>query len=140
MKSGRNNGSPPISANTRDPIECSQSIERFATSVELAPHDPLAFNAFVGLGCAHFDAGRYADTVHAMERALAEHPSAAWAHRVLCPAYVFLGRTQEAERSLAAMRRLYPEATIAQVTGALPLPQAFRDRVANDLDTLGMAP
>ena len=52
------------------------AIERFALSVELAPQDPLTFNALVGLGCAHFDAGRYADTAHAMERALAEHPSA----------------------------------------------------------------
>jgi hypothetical protein len=32
MKLGRNSGSPPINANTRDPIECSQSMERLATS------------------------------------------------------------------------------------------------------------
>ena len=32
MNLGRNSGSPPISASTREPIECNQSIERLAVS------------------------------------------------------------------------------------------------------------
>jgi hypothetical protein len=58
---------------------------------------------------------------------------------VLCPAYVLAGHKPEAERSLNAMRHMYPELTIAQVTAAIPLPAAVRDRVANGLDSLGVA-
>ena len=111
-----------------------------AIALELAPNDPLEFNSLVGLGAAHFIAGRYADTALAMERALVEHPSAVWAHRLLCPAYAFLGRKPEAKRSLAAMRLAYPDLTIGQVTAALPLPEEFRSRVADGLDSIGLAP
>jgi AraC-like DNA-binding protein len=37
------------------------AIERFKIALDLAPHDALAFNSFVGIGCAHFSAGRYHD-------------------------------------------------------------------------------
>ena len=58
----------------------------------------LAFNNLVGIGCAHFEASRYYDC-RWQERALAEHPSAAWVHRTLCPAYVLGGAKPEAQRS-----------------------------------------
>ena len=45
----------------------------------------------VGIGCAHFKAGRYRDAAHWQERGLIEHPSAAWIHRTLCPAHVLAG-------------------------------------------------
>jgi AraC-like DNA-binding protein/tetratricopeptide (TPR) repeat protein len=117
-----------------------RAIERFATALELAPNDPLVFNWFVGLGNAHFAAGRYRDAAHCLERGIAEHPSAVWTHRVLCPAYVMADRKAEAELSLAVMRREYADLTISQVTAAIPLPPAVRARVANGLDSLGVDP
>jgi len=116
------------------------AIERFAASLDLAPHDPLSFNNAVGMGVAFFGAGRYREAAHWLERGVAEHPSAAWAHRVLCPAYVLDGRKLEGERSLATMRRQYPGLTIAQVIAAIPFPAATSARVANGLERLGVAP
>ncbi len=115
------------------------AIERFNIALDLAPNDPLAFNSFVGIGCAHFNAGRYSDAARWQERALGEHPSATWIHRTLCPAYVLGGDETEARRSLANLREHYPQLTVALVQQGLPpLPHAFRHRVVEALHTVGL--
>jgi AraC-like DNA-binding protein/tetratricopeptide (TPR) repeat protein len=115
------------------------AIERFTIALELAPGDPLAFNNIVGIGCAHFGAGRYADAARWQERALVEHPSSVWIHRTLCPAYVFAGAKTEARRSLRALQDTYPELTLAKIPAGLPpLPQTFRDRVVEALHGVGL--
>jgi TolB-like protein/Flp pilus assembly protein TadD len=116
------------------------AMERFAIAIDLAPHDPLAFNNFAGLGCAHFHLGCYAKAAYWTERAIAEHPSAVWAHRTLCPAYVFGSRKPEAQRSLLALQRLYPDVTAARFAAAVALPQSYRDRIANGLESVGLRP
>ena len=75
------------------------AIERFAASLDLAPHDPLSFNNAVGMGVAFFGAGRYREAAHWLERGVAEHPSAAWAHRVLCPAYSSMAASSKASEA-----------------------------------------
>jgi AraC-like DNA-binding protein len=116
------------------------AIDRFAISLELAPDDPLAFNNFVGLAAAHFHAGRYAQSACWNERALAVRPSAGWVHRALCSSYVFLGRTADAGRSLALLRRQYPDATASQCAAAAPLMRSDRDRMAEALESAGLNP
>ena len=115
------------------------AIERFMIARELAPHDSLAFNNLVGIGVAHFAAGRYLEGAHWQERALIEHPSAAWVHRTMCPAYVLGGAAPEARRSLDALRGYYPDLTVARVSQNLPpLPQTARGLVVEALHTVGL--
>jgi Tfp pilus assembly protein PilF len=121
--------------------ETDSAIERFMISLELSPHDSLAFNNRVGIGCAHFNAGRYREAAHWQAQALVEHPSAAWVHRTLCPAYVLAGAKSEAARSLAALRNQYPALTVSQVPlGLPPLPRAFCDNVVGALHGVGLPP
>jgi tetratricopeptide (TPR) repeat protein len=117
------------------------AIERFKIALDLAPHDALAFNSLVGIGCAHFDAGRYRDAALWQERALVEHPSAVWVHRTLCPAYVLAGAESEARSSLAALREHYPALTVSEVQQGLPpLPQTYCNLVFDALHTVGLPP
>jgi tetratricopeptide (TPR) repeat protein len=117
------------------------AIERFKIALDLAPHDALAFNSLVGIGCAHFKAGRYRDAAQWQERALREHPSATWVHRTLCPAYVLGGAKPEANRSLAALREHYPGLTVAEVQQGLPpLPPTYRNLVFEALHSVGLPP
>ena len=109
------------------------AIERFSISLDLAPHDPMAFNNYAGLGCSYLHIGRYSEAARWMARAIAHHPSAVWAHRILCPIYLLGGNRPEAERSLKAIKRLYPGATAFQCAAAAPLPQSDRDLVADGL-------
>ncbi len=117
------------------------AIERFKIALDLAPHDSLAFNNFVGIGVAHFNAGRYLEAAHWQQRALVEHPSAAWVHRTMCPAYVLGGANSEARRSLAALREQYPDLTVAGVSlGLPPLTQAVGDLIVGALHDIGLPP
>ncbi len=117
------------------------AIERFMIALDLAPHDSLAFNNFVGIGVAHFNAGRYLDAARWQQRALSEHPSAVWVHRTMCPAYVLAGATDEARRSLGALRENYPDLTVASVTAGLPpLTPAVSELIVGALQTIGLPP
>jgi AraC-like DNA-binding protein/tetratricopeptide (TPR) repeat protein len=117
------------------------AIERFNIALDIAPHDPLAFNSLVGIGCAHFKAGRYLEAARWQARALIEHPSATWVHRTLCPAYVLGGAAPEARNSLAALREHYPDLTLSEVQRGLPpLPQSYCELVFDALHSVGLPP
>ncbi|QWG14755.1 helix-turn-helix domain-containing protein [Bradyrhizobium sediminis] len=119
--------------------DADSGIERFKIALDLAPHDSLAFNSMVGIGCAHFESGRYSEAAHWQQRALTEHPSATWIHRTMCPAYVLIGDESEARRSVTALREDYPELTITDVQQGLPpLPQSYCDRVFDALHSVGL--
>jgi len=115
------------------------AIERFKIALDLAPHDALAFNSLVGIGCAHFKAGNYAEAANWQQRALVEHPSAIWVHRTLCPAYVLAGAKSEAHRSLGALREQYPGLTVSEVRrGMPPLPESYCNLVVEALHDVGL--
>jgi len=119
--------------------DADSAIERFKIALDLAPHDALAFNSLVGIGCAHFKAGRYLDAARWQERALNDHPSAVWVHRTLCPAYLLGGAKSEARRSLTALLEQYPELTVSEVRRGLPpLPQNLGDLIVDALHTAGL--
>ena len=119
--------------------DADSAIERFKIALDLAPHDSFAFNNMVGIGCAHFEAGRYRDSAHWQERALAEHPSATWIHRTLCPAYVLGDARPEAQRSLAALQDRYPGLTVSEVQQGLPpLSQSYCGRLFGGLRDVGL--
>lgn len=115
------------------------AIERFRIALDLAPHDPLAFNSMVGIGCAKFTAGQYAEAARWQARALAEHPSASWVHRTMCPAYVLAGHGPQASLSLGALRLNYPDLTVSEVEqGMPPLPASQCDLVVGALHEAGL--
>jgi Tfp pilus assembly protein PilF len=114
------------------------ALERFAISLQLAPHDSMAFNNFAGIGCVYLHLNRYSEAARWTARAIAEHPPAAWAHRVLCPMYALGGRKAEAQSSLAVVQRLYPGRSAAQCAAAMPLPRSDQDRIADGLETVGL--
>jgi hypothetical protein len=93
----------------------------------------------VGIGCAHFESGRYLEAADWQQRALAEHPSASWIHRTMCPAYVLAGAGSEARRSVTALREVYPALTVSDVAQGLPpLSRSYCDRVVNALHSVGL--
>ena len=95
------------------------ALERLSIALSLAPNDPLKFNTFIGAGSAHFEAGNFSQAVKWFERAVLEHPNAAWQHELLCPAYFYSGRKAEAHRSLALLCDEYPDLTIERVVNGM---------------------
>jgi adenylate cyclase len=103
---------------------------------------PGAANAtrLIGIGCAHFDLGRYDLTAQWMRRALVEHPGTAWVNRSLSVAYARIGERPLADHALNSFRRDRPDVTIADVTSALRFRPDFVERIAAGLDDLGLPP
>jgi AraC-like DNA-binding protein/Tfp pilus assembly protein PilF len=119
--------------------DAESAIERFKIALDLAPQDSLAFNSMVGIGCAHFEAGNYAEAARWQQRAVLEHPSSVWMHRTLCPAYLLTGARSQARRSLDALRSCHPELTLSDVRrGMPPLPESYRNLVLDALSDLGL--
>jgi AraC-like DNA-binding protein/tetratricopeptide (TPR) repeat protein len=115
------------------------AIERFKIALDLAPHDALAFNSQIGIGCAHFLAGAYTESAAWQERALSQHPSAFWVYRTLCPAYVYANAKTEARRSLGMLRMRHPDLTLARLRlGMPPLLPVHCDRIAAALAEAGL--
>jgi adenylate cyclase len=114
------------------------AIEHFQRAVRLSPFDPMNFNAFIGIGAAHFVAGRYPETVLWFEKGLLEQPSATWVYRNLVPAYALLGREAEARAGLSRLLQEYPDLTISKVMSALVFSQPTLDRMAEGLRLAGM--
>jgi adenylate cyclase len=79
------------------------AIEHFERALRLSPFDPMNFNAFIGIGGAHFVAGRYAETARWLEKGLLENPGATWVYRNLVPTYALLGRDADARGGLSRL-------------------------------------
>ena len=109
------------------------AIEHFARALHLSPFDPMNFNAFIGIGGAHFVAGQYADAVRWFEKGLLDQPAATWAYRNLVPALALLGRHDDARAYLSRLLDEYPDLTIAKVVSALVFSQPTLDRMAEGL-------
>jgi adenylate cyclase len=114
------------------------SIEHFERALRLSPFDPMKFNAFIGIGAAHFVAGRVADAALWQERGLIERPGAIWVYRDLVAIYALLGRVADARAGLARLLNEYPDLTISKISGAIPFSPAVRDRFDEGLRKAGM--
>src|SRR5262249_40888978 len=104
------------------------AIEHFERSLRLSPLDPMNFNAFIGIGSAHFAAGRYCDAILWFEKGLLDHPGATWAYRNLVPAYSLIGRDADARAGLSRLLSDYPDLTVSKVVSALVFSQPTLDR------------
>src|SRR5262249_35080518 len=96
------------------------AIEHFRRAINGDPSGPSNANRLVGVGSAHFDAGRYHDGAVWMRRALVEHPGTAWVNRTLAVSYVRLDERALALHSLDAFRRYCPDVTVTAVTSSIP--------------------
>ena len=113
------------------------AIKHFKEAIRLDPRPPNA-TRLIGIGCAHFDAGRYERAALWKQKALREHPSTAWINRTLSVSYARLGERLAALDSLNALRRYAPDLTIEKIVASIPFAQDFLDRVAEGLDDLGV--
>jgi AraC-like DNA-binding protein len=118
--------------------DAAEAIERFQIARRLDPADPLGFLTAVGIAAANFERATYPEAIRWFRRGIAESPTAAWSNRFLAPACALAGRKDEAQASLAALTRVYPDWTITQVRSALPHTPGYVDRAADGLESLGM--
>jgi TolB-like protein/Flp pilus assembly protein TadD len=114
------------------------AIKQFNQATRLDSRPPDA-NRLIGIGSAHFDAGRYDQAVLWKRKALQQQPGTAWINRTLSVSYARLGERRAALESIDALHRYSADLTIGKIVAAIPFTQDFLDRVAEGLDDLGLS-
>ena len=69
-----------------------EGLKAFEQSARLSPLDPFAFNVHLGMGLAHFAAGRPEQGIELARQALAERPGLTWPYRDLATYYAAAGK------------------------------------------------
>ena len=113
------------------------AIRHFNEAIRLDPRSQNA-SRLIGIGCAHFDAGRYEQAAFWKQKALQEHPGTAWINRTLSVSYARLGERLAALDAIEALRHYSPDLTIDRIVTSIPFTRDFLDRVAEGLNDLGV--
>ncbi|MBV8769478.1 MAG: hypothetical protein JO094_11360 [Hyphomicrobiales bacterium] len=115
------------------------AIDHFKRSIRISPLDVLNFNAFFGIGCAHFGKERYQDAVVWLRKAISARASATFVYRVLASALAHLGELDGARQAVATFRSAHPEVTISKIVAGLPMnPQDYVDRLCEGMRRAGL--
>ncbi|HXQ09707.1 MAG TPA: TIR domain-containing protein [Caulobacteraceae bacterium] len=115
-----------------------EAIEKFERALRLSPLDPMNFNNWVGIGSAHEIQGDLDQAIAFYRRGLSERPHAEWLYRHLASALAGAGRMDEAREAYARMLRVYPDMTATKFRDAMVFSPATRDRMVENLKTLGL--
>jgi len=99
----------------------------------LMPYDALRHTAFIGIGCAHFAAGRYERAAIWAGEGVEAFPAAFWGERIVIAAAVHAGARAEARRRARALLRKDPNLTVAIASAAWPFQPSFMEQLADGL-------
>src|SRR3569833_2967510 len=116
-----------------------EGLKAFEHSARLSPLDPLAFNVHLGMGLAHFSAGRPEKGVELARRALAERPGLTWPYRDLATYYANSGQIELAQDALEKFVYLRPSMSSASIRDGLRFMEpALLDRYVGGLEIAGL--
>lgn len=118
--------------------DAAAALRQFRTTLHLMPFEPIRHLAFIGIGCAHFVAGRYGHAARWARAGVEASPDSYWAARVVAASAVHAGQRAEARRIVGRLLRRDPSLTVSVARRAWPFPAAVMDRLADGLATAGM--
>jgi adenylate cyclase len=122
-------------------VYCDQpeiAIEHFQRALRLSPFDPMNSNLWVGVGSAHFVAGRYAQAAESIARGIRERPSLVWPYRTYASALAMAGRLDEARAAVSRLLQAMPGVTVAAVQSAVKVSPEVMSRFAEGLRRAGL--
>jgi TolB-like protein/class 3 adenylate cyclase/Flp pilus assembly protein TadD len=96
-----------------------RGLAAFETSARLSPMDPFAFNMHLGMGLAHFAAGRPQDAVSWAKRAMSERPGLTWPYRDLTVYLAHQGELAAASDALGQFKKSHPGVSVASIGDGL---------------------
>jgi adenylate cyclase len=96
-----------------------EGLVAFQRSDRLSPLDPFAFNVHLGMGLAHFAAGRPLQALQFARQALSERPGLTWPHRDIAVYKAHQGDIPGAREALAQFLEKRPGMTLAGAADSL---------------------
>jgi AraC-like DNA-binding protein len=114
------------------------ALRELRITLPLMPFEPLRHLVLIGIGCVHFNAGRYERAARWIEDGLASVPQSFWAERVLVAAAAHAGAGTEARRRARRLLRKDAKLTVAVAREAWPFTPGFMDRLGDGLAIAGV--
>jgi AraC-like DNA-binding protein len=107
-------------------------------TLRVMPFEPMRHLAFIGMGCAHFSAGRYEQSGRWVQNGLEAAPGSFWAGRVLVAGAALAGALSEARRKARELLSKDANLTVAGARTAWPFTPAFMERLGDGLELAGV--
>ena len=115
------------------------ALVAFERSMRLSPLDPFAFNVHLGMGLAHFAAGRPEKGIDLARQALAERPGLTWPYRDLAAYYSAAGKPEQAKDALEKFVYLRPAMSAATLRDGLRFMEpSLLERYVGGLEQAGL--
>jgi AraC-like DNA-binding protein len=114
------------------------ALRELQVTLRAMPFEPLRHLVFIGMGCAHFNAGRYENAVRWVQSGVEAVPESYWAERVLVAGAALAGARSEARRRARRLLRKDDNLTVAHARAAWPFPTSFVDRLGEGLSIAGV--
>jgi len=114
------------------------AIRELSVALHLMPFEPLRHITFIGMGSAHFAAGRYQQAAQWIGSAIKAYPESFWAERIAVAAVALTGARAEARRRARGLLRRDPDLTVAEARQAWPFRPAFMSRLGDGLEIAGL--
>jgi AraC-like DNA-binding protein len=114
------------------------AVRELQMTLHLMPFEPIRHLAFIGIGCAHFNAGRYERAANWVQSGTESVPDSFWADRVRVAAIAHTGAHSEARRLARSLLRRDRNLTVHDALTAWPFPQAFMHRLGEGLQLAGV--
>jgi AraC-like DNA-binding protein len=114
------------------------ALRQFQTTLHLMPFEPLRHLSFIGMGCAHFIAGRYLRAARWAQAGVEANPDSFWAARIVAASAVHGGARAEGRRIVGRLLRKDPDLTVRVARDAWPFPPRVMDRLAEGLAAAGL--
>ncbi|HUN49807.1 MAG TPA: helix-turn-helix domain-containing protein [Candidatus Sulfotelmatobacter sp.] len=114
------------------------ALRELQLTLRLMPFEPLRHLSFIGIGCVHFNAGRYDRAALWIRDGVAGGPESFWAERVQVAAAALSGARTEARRHARRLLRKEPGLTVAAARAAWPFRASFMQRLGDGLALAGV--
>ena len=114
------------------------AIRELRIALHLMPFEPLRHITCIGMGCAHFAAGRYDRAAIWIRNGVEAYPESYWAQRVAVAAVALTGAGTEARRMGRQLMRKDPGLTVSQAQRAWPFTSRFMSCLGDGLEIAGL--
>ncbi len=114
------------------------AVRELQMTLHLMPFEPIRHLAFIGIGCAHFNAGRFERAARWVQSGVESVPDSFWADRVRVAAIAHTGAHAEARRLARRLLRRDRNLTVYGAQNAWPFPHAFMRRLGDGLQIAGV--
>ena len=114
------------------------ALRELQITLRLMPFEPLRHLLCIGIGCVHFNAGRYERAALWVRDGVAAAPDSFWAERVLVAAAAHAGAISEARRHARKLLRKDANLTVGVAREAWPFTPSFMERLGDGLAMAGV--